>query len=193
MSAWRREWPSRITPDRNASRSIEQLAERGKNLRARIRKRERAEDTRRKILLGSFVLQRLEAEPARFAEWLALIRGELPGFLRPEDLELFHGILGGPWDGEEDCEGSLEIGDILKRLGAARRRCTYGAVAGVFGVTPAEAGPLLGERRPETSWVVSAKTGRPAGYAPDQIHPELETHPDVISGPEELRGFCRRG
>lgn len=171
--------------------SIEQLAERRKNLRARIRKEARARDTRRKILLGSFVLQRLGAEPERFAEWLALIRRELPGFLRPEDLKLFPDILDGPPDGKADAP--LEIGDILERLGAARRRCTYGAVAGVLGVTPAEVGPLLGPRGPETSWVVSANTGMPAGYSPDRIHPELETHPDVISGPEELREFCRSG
>ena len=97
------------------------------------------------------------------------------------------------WSGERMRAAPLEIGDILERLGAARRRCTYRALAGVLGVAAAEVGPLMGDRRPETSRVVSAKTGRPTGYAPDRIHPELETHPDVISGPEELLEFCRSG
>ena len=139
----------------------EQLAEKEKDLRARIRKEERARDTRRKILLGSFVLQRLGAEPERFAEWLALIRGELPGFLRPEDLKLFSDILDlGPQDGEG--EGGRRPGDrghpeaagrgaaALHLRGPGRRARRH---------TAAEVGPLLGDRRPETSWVVSANNG----------------------------------
>ena len=34
----------------------------------------------------------------------------------------------------------------MSRLNAERRRRTYGAVAGVLGIAPAEVGPLLGER-----------------------------------------------
>ena len=167
-----------------------QLGEQARNLKARIRKKTRARDTRRKILLGAFVLQRLETEP----ELQALLRDGLSGFLRPVDRTLFQDILDldEPQDDDGDAaDAGLEIGEILKRLGAERRRCTYGAVAGVLGITPAEVGPLLGERRPESSWVVSAKTGRPTGYSPEQIHPELELHPDVISDAEELRVLCR--
>ena len=95
--------------------------------------------------------------------------------------------------GGDAADAGLEIGEILSRLGAERKRCTYGAVAGVLGISTAEVGPLLGERRQESSWVVSSKTGRPTGYSPEQIHPELERHPDVISDPGELRALCRTG
>ena len=182
-------------PDREILAELErrqaQLGEQVKNVRNRIRRKDRAEDTRRKILLGSFILHRLETEPQRFERLQALLRDELGGFLKPVDRKLFPDLLGGPQEG--DGGGSLEIGVILERLGAERRRCTYGAVAGLLGIAPAEVGPLLGGRSPGTSWVVSAKTGRPTGYSPEQIHPELELHPEVISGPEELRALCRNG
>ena len=166
-----------------------QLGEQARNLKALIRKKTRARDTRRKILLGAFVLQRLETEP----ELQALLRDGLPGFLRPVDRVLFQDILDldEPQDGGEDA--ALEIGEILSRLGAERKRCTYRAVGMALGISTAEVGPLLGERCPETSWVVSAKTGRPTGNSPEQVHPELELHPDVISDPEELRALCRSG
>jgi hypothetical protein len=62
---------------------IAQLEARKKTLQARLSKQERADDTRRKILLGALVLDRLErSDDADFArrlrEWL---RRELPGFL----------------------------------------------------------------------------------------------------------------
>ena len=173
-----------------------QLAAQEKGVRSRIRKKERARDTRRKVLLGSFILQRLETEPKRFARLEAILRDELGGFLKPADRDLFPDILDldEPQDGGgEAADAALEIGEILSRLGAERKRCTYRAVGMALGISTAEVGPLLGERTPETSWVVSAKTGRPAGYSPGQVHPELELHPEVISDPEELRALCRSG
>lgn len=63
--------------------------ERGR-LQARLSSEERKRDTRRKILLGSLVLARLDSEPAL----RALMERELPGFLtRPEDRRLFEGIV----------------------------------------------------------------------------------------------------
>lgn len=64
-------------------------------LKARLSKQERANDTRRKVLLGAFVLHRLEGDPDQFSrdlvEWL---RRELPGFLtRDGDKELFADLL----------------------------------------------------------------------------------------------------
>ena len=66
-------------------------------LKSRLSKQERANDTRRKVLLGALVLHRLEnGKDAEFAqrlrEWL---KRELPGFLtRDGDKELFADLLG---------------------------------------------------------------------------------------------------
>jgi len=64
-------------------------------LKARLSKQERANDTRRKVLLGALVLHRLETDRDDFSrnlgEWL---RRELPGFLtRDGDKELFADLL----------------------------------------------------------------------------------------------------
>ena len=66
-------------------------------LKARLGKQERANDTRRKVLLGALVLHRLENSndpdfTKRLGDWL---RRELPGFLtRDGDKELFADLLG---------------------------------------------------------------------------------------------------
>ena len=65
-------------------------------LKARLSKQERANDTRRKVLLGALVLHRLENGKDEFSrnlgEWL---RRELPGFLtRDGDKGLFADLLG---------------------------------------------------------------------------------------------------
>jgi hypothetical protein len=64
-------------------------------LKARLGKQERANDTRRKVLLGALVLHRLETGKDEFSrnlgDWL---RRELPGFLtRDGDKELFADLL----------------------------------------------------------------------------------------------------
>ena len=83
-----------------ARKSIEQrLAELDAQraaLKARLSKQDRANDTRRKVLLGALVLHRLEGGPDQFSrdlgEWL---RRELPGFLtRGGDKELFADLIG---------------------------------------------------------------------------------------------------
>lgn len=59
-------------------------------LKARLSVEERKRDTRRRILLGSLVLARLESEP----ELRAVVTRELPRFLtRPTDRELFAGVV----------------------------------------------------------------------------------------------------
>ncbi|MFC3221321.1 mobilization protein [Tianweitania populi] len=66
-------------------------------LKARLSKQERANDTRRKVLLGAFVLHRLESSndgefADRLREWLAR---HLPGFLtRANDKALFSDLIG---------------------------------------------------------------------------------------------------
>ncbi len=77
---------------RSIAERIAQLEARKKALQARLSKQERAVDTRRKVLLGALVLQRLETghDPEftrRLSDWL---RRELPGFLiRENDRALF--------------------------------------------------------------------------------------------------------
>ena len=64
-------------------------------LKARLSKQERANDTRRKVLLGALVLHRLENGRDEFSKGLAdWLRRELPGFLtRDGDQELFDDLL----------------------------------------------------------------------------------------------------
>ena len=77
---------------RSIPERIAQLEARKKALQARLSKQERATDTRRKVLLGALVLQRLETghDPEftrRLRDWL---KRELPGFLtRENDRALF--------------------------------------------------------------------------------------------------------
>ena len=86
-----------------ARKSIEQrLAEldaQRSALKARLGKQERANDTRRKVLLGALVLHRLENsnDPDFTNRLTAWLRKELPGFLtRDGDKELFADLLGKP-------------------------------------------------------------------------------------------------
>ena len=75
---------------------LEQLDARRQMLAARLAKQERSEDTRRKILIGALVLNRIYKAPdkdlsRRLCDWL---RAELPGFLpREGDRALFSDIL----------------------------------------------------------------------------------------------------
>lgn len=82
-----------------AKKTIEQrlaeLESRKKALKARLGKQERAEDTRRKVLLGALVLHRLENGKDQFSKDLdGWLRRELPGFLtRENDQALFADFL----------------------------------------------------------------------------------------------------
>jgi hypothetical protein len=85
-----------------ARKTIEQrLAEldaRRASLKARLSKQERARDTRRKVLLGALVLNRLEHGHDDFSRSLGdWLRPELPAFLtRDIDKELFDDLLTPP-------------------------------------------------------------------------------------------------
>ena len=81
---------------RTIQERLAQLEAQKKPLQARLGKRERAQDTRRKVLLGALVLQRLETSndpefSKRLGDWL---RRELPGFLtRDTDKALFTDLI----------------------------------------------------------------------------------------------------
>ena len=86
----------------------------------------------------------------------------------------------------------MDIQTILEGLNAAGVRATYGAVGEVLGVRPQVVPRLLGERRPEASWVVNGTTGEPTGYAPEEVDPRLPgTH--VIRTGDELRACLAGG
>ncbi len=70
---------------------LEELAERKRAIRARTEQRRRKEDTRRKILLGAWILHEMERSGTggRLRKWAAR---RLPGFVRERDRHLFDGI-----------------------------------------------------------------------------------------------------
>lgn len=83
-----------------ARRTIEerlaQLDAQRKTLQARLGRQERANDTRRKVLLGALILQRLEtSKDAEFVDRLrAWLKRELPEFLtRDGDRTLFPDLI----------------------------------------------------------------------------------------------------
>lgn len=88
-------------PSRSLAERLAQLDAQRKTLQARLAKQQRAQDTRRKILLGALVLHRLETEAdAAFSRQLAAwLRRELPGFLtRDADKALFPDLIDGTAD-----------------------------------------------------------------------------------------------
>ncbi len=82
--------------------------------------------------------------------------------------------------------GSASLDEVMQFLNAEQVRATYGAVGELVGVPARSVGALLGDRRPEASWVVNAADGVPGGYDADQVHPDLLSKPDVIGTGREL-------
>ncbi len=65
-------------------------------------------------------------------------------------------------------------------------RATYGAAAQLIGVEPISMGARLGPRRAEASWIVSAESGLPTGYSPQETHPALTLKSDIIRDGADL-------
>ncbi|MFN7023316.1 MAG: mobilization protein [Pseudorhizobium sp.] len=86
-------------PPKPIVQRIAELEARKQALQARLGKQERARDTRRRVVLGSFILHQLEfnadgEQGASLREWL---RRDLPSFLtRYGDKKLFADILPQP-------------------------------------------------------------------------------------------------
>ena len=97
-------------PRRSIADRLAQLDAQRKTLSARLGKQDRANDTRRKVLLGALVLQRLETSndpefSKRLADWL---RRELPGFLtREADRTLLADLIAAP--GKETPKGAMPV------------------------------------------------------------------------------------
>jgi hypothetical protein len=78
-------------PRKSIEERLAQIDVQRKTLMARLGKQERTDDTRRKVLLGAFVMHRLEHGSDPFSRSLSdWLRRELPGFLtRDLDRQLF--------------------------------------------------------------------------------------------------------
>jgi hypothetical protein len=86
-------------PKRSIAERLAQLEAQRKALQTKLGKQERAKDTRRKILLGAFVLYRLEKGQDAFSkeQLPAWLKKELPGFItRDDDAALFADLVDEP-------------------------------------------------------------------------------------------------
>lgn len=84
---------------------------------------------------------------------------------------------------------TITINEILSALNTHKIRATYGAIGGVLGIPAIGVGGRLGEMRPEASWVVSAKNGRPSGYSDHYCHPDLYSSNSVIRTSDQLQAL----
>ena len=75
---------------------------------------------------------------------------------------------------------------VVDYLNEVKTRCTYNAAAKALGITPQALRKLLGERRPEASWLVNVGTEEPAGYSDEEKHPELYRTERIIKSAEVL-------
>jgi hypothetical protein len=75
---------------------------------------------------------------------------------------------------------------VVEYINEVKTRCTYNAAAKALGISTTTLKKLLGERRPEISWFVSAVSEDPAGYTEEQKHPELYRTKRVIKSAEVL-------
>src|SRR3954465_7149772 len=75
--------PPRPIP--HAARRPREIEEQRRALKARLTKQERARDTRRKVLLGAFLLHQLDAKRDAAGPLAALLARGLAGFLQRED------------------------------------------------------------------------------------------------------------
>jgi len=83
-----------------------------------------------------------------------------------------------------------DLDRIVSVLDRYMQRATYGAVAGLLGVHPRSL--MQGRDRSfVNSWVVSADSHLPTGYAPEEMHPRLAANPEILSTPLDLDAWLR--
>ena len=89
--------------------------------------------------------------------------------------------------GQENWRSNLmwTLDMIIEILEENTQRATYGAVAGVVGGHPRNVMSHL-PRTPRNSWVVAKANGRPSGYLPHEMHPQLFSTSYVITDGDEL-------
>ncbi len=86
----------------------------------------------------------------------------------------------------------FDLEQILATLEKHRQRATYNAAAMVAGGVAR--GIMRGRpKNPRNCWIVSSRTGLPTGYAPEEMHPQLQSRATVISsGPILCKWICDR-
>ena len=91
--------------------------------------------------------------------------------------------------GEPSSLSTYELTDVIRYLNDAQIRATYGAVAELVGGIARGIGARLTQiysKSAEASWVVSADSGLPTGYAPNQRHPGLMRTSHIVTTGREL-------
>ena len=87
-------------------------------------------------------------------------------------------------------EHDYQLSLVISILSKHHQRATYGAVGGLIDL-PARSVMTGQKKTPENSWVVTAKTKRPTGYLPHEIHPNLEDRSTVITTHLDLATWLR--
>jgi hypothetical protein len=82
--------------------------------------------------------------------------------------------------------GSVDLAEILRFLNQEEIRATYAAVGEVLGIVPRAMGGQLGPHTAERSWIVSAGSGLPTDYSPEDLHPSLQRTDEIIRTGTEL-------
>mgnify|MGYP006950018551 CR=1 FL=1 len=83
-----------------------------------------------------------------------------------------------------------QLSHVVSVLSKHHQRATYSAVGGLIGL-PARSVMAGQKKDPENSWVVTAKTKKPTGYLPHEIHPNLEERANVITTHLDLANWLR--
>lgn len=81
----------------------------------------------------------------------------------------------------------LAVLRILQVLNVKKQRATYGAVGEAIGVPPKYLGRrYLGAPRPQASWIVLARSGKPSGYSEGEMHEDLFSDTTIVRDAEKL-------
>ena len=122
-------------------------------------------------------------------------KGEIPRSRKSQPAEayaraMWNDGIGKNWLRDLDrSEFGADLQLILDLLNEKQVRATYGAVAEALAVHVRQVVQLLGDRRPEASWIVNKRTHEPTEYDERQKHPALYKNAKVISSGEVLRSM----
>jgi hypothetical protein len=83
-----------------------------------------------------------------------------------------------------------QLDEILDLLQRHCQRVTYGALGALVDRPPRYL--MAGRPRDHRhSWIVNQETGLPTGYGPEDMHPELLTHHDILRTSQQLEDWLR--
>ncbi len=120
--------------------------------------------------------------------------GEIPRKNRSQDSYSYakamwnDGVQKGWLRDQEHAQFQEDFQTIIRYLNEHKVRATYGAVAEALGIHHVrDLIPLLGERRPELSWVVNKRTGMPTRYAEENMHSDFKPSTKLVTDSALLR------